>query len=146
MTTEPVVITRQIKSPIEKVFAAWTDPAQLSQWFAPESGTIQEADIDLRPGGAFKIAFVAESDRFCAFGTYLRIDSPRLLEFTWKWEESSIERGESVVTIELVPTGNVTELTLTHAKLESATSCEAHLKGWDSVLGRLATYATASTP
>ena len=55
-----------------------------------------------------------EDRKYPHYGRYLRIDRPRLLEFTWISEGT---RGkESVVTIELVARGGKTELTLTHVK------------------------------
>ncbi len=38
----------------EAVFAAWTDPASLKQWFAPRPYSIARCEIDLRPGGGFR--------------------------------------------------------------------------------------------
>ena len=42
----------------ELVWKAWTDPTLLKQWFAPRPHEITELDLDLRPGGAFRIRMV----------------------------------------------------------------------------------------
>ncbi len=36
------------------VFAAWTDPESLKQWFVPRPYSVPVAEIDLRPGGGFR--------------------------------------------------------------------------------------------
>lgn len=50
-----IVSSRVFSHPRERVFGAFADPAQLTQWWGPEgfSSTIHE--FDLRPGGAFKL-------------------------------------------------------------------------------------------
>ncbi len=37
----------------DKVWAAWTQPELLTQWFTPAPWLTVEAEIDLRPGGVF---------------------------------------------------------------------------------------------
>jgi len=32
-------------------FRAWTDPAQIVQWFGPDGFAIETHEIDIRPGG-----------------------------------------------------------------------------------------------
>ncbi|WP_207534704.1 SRPBCC family protein [Desertivirga arenae] len=38
---------------IERVFAAWTDPAKLMKWYAPDGCTIRFQEIDIKKGGKF---------------------------------------------------------------------------------------------
>jgi uncharacterized protein YndB with AHSA1/START domain len=47
-----LVLTRLINAPREKVYRAWTDPALLKQWFAPQPYTTPIVEIDVRPGGS----------------------------------------------------------------------------------------------
>ena len=140
MTDQAVVIQRRLPAPIERVFEAWTQVEFLKQWFAPMNSVVEEALADTRPGGAYRFAMVAGEDRFVVFGEYKRIERPTLVEFTWQWEESSNEKGVSLVTVELTPDGFATELKLIHTKLSSPTSQELHTQGWTSVLNRLSTY------
>lgn len=46
-----LVITRRIPASPAAVFAAWTQPERLRQWFGPTGMTVPEAKVDLRPGG-----------------------------------------------------------------------------------------------
>ena len=57
MTIDPkldLVLERTIDVPRELVWAAWTQPEHLSQWFTPAPWTVSECGIDLRPGGIFR--------------------------------------------------------------------------------------------
>lgn len=49
-------LVRDVPVPPEAVFAAWTDPESLKQWFAPRPYSIAVCEIDLRPGGGFRTA------------------------------------------------------------------------------------------
>ncbi|MEO7149585.1 MAG: SRPBCC domain-containing protein [Rhodanobacteraceae bacterium] len=72
------------------------------------------------------------------YGRYLRVESPRLLEFTWVSEHT---RGkESVVTIELTPLGKQTELRLTHEGLPDEEMAHAHRGGWTYFLDALVAH------
>ncbi len=53
-----LVLDRTLKAPRALVWKAWTDPELLKQWFAPKPYRITELDLDLRPGGAFRIRMV----------------------------------------------------------------------------------------
>jgi uncharacterized protein YndB with AHSA1/START domain len=44
-------MTRRIPAPPAAVFAAWTQPERIMQWFGPYGMTAPEAEVDLRPGG-----------------------------------------------------------------------------------------------
>ena len=52
-------LVRDVPVPPEAVFAAWTDPESLKQWFAPRPYTITTCEIDLRPGGGFRTAMAS---------------------------------------------------------------------------------------
>lgn len=47
-------LIRDVPVSAEAVFAAWTDPESLKQWFAPRPYSVPLVEIDLRPGGGFR--------------------------------------------------------------------------------------------
>ena len=49
------MLERTLDAPVELVWAAYTDPEHLKQWFAPKPYQITECELDLRPGGIFRI-------------------------------------------------------------------------------------------
>ena len=53
-----LVLERTLDAPIDLVWLAYTDPEHLKQWFAPKPYEITECELDLRPGGIFRIRMV----------------------------------------------------------------------------------------
>jgi uncharacterized protein YndB with AHSA1/START domain len=74
---------RTYDHPVERVWAAVTEPHQLRQWF-PATVT-----IDLRVGGP--ITFSDDPSIEDRTGTILACDPPRTLAFTWGAEELRFE-------------------------------------------------------
>jgi len=59
MTQETdLVLERTLDAPVALVWKAYTDPEHLKQWFAPKPYEISECELDLRPGGIFRIRMV----------------------------------------------------------------------------------------
>ncbi|MEO5560997.1 MAG: SRPBCC domain-containing protein [Dokdonella sp.] len=115
----------------ERLFRAWTDPSHAKIWLA-EGG---DAVMDARPGGLFYLGMLRNGDVRPHYGRYLRVESPRLLEFTWVSEHT---RGkESVVTIEFTPRGAQTEVRLSHEGLPDEEMAMAHTRGWTYFLDAL---------
>jgi len=65
-------------APVEQVWQAWTDPAQLKQWWGPNDVSIPECEVDLRVGGKFYIVMEAGE----AMGPYKGTKWPMEAEFT----------------------------------------------------------------
>lgn len=138
-------LTRVINADRDTVFKAFTEPEQLTQWFAPEGMTVGVAKVDLRVGGAFHIRMdSAEGKHHNAKGVYKEIDSPAKLSFTWRWQESDHDTGETLITVELKDKGGSTEVVFIHELFPDAKAAEDHTKGWTSALNRLEGLFAAS--
>jgi uncharacterized protein YndB with AHSA1/START domain len=78
-----IVITRRFDFPMERVFDAWIDPAKASKFlFATPTGKMVRVEIDARVGGSFHITR-RDGEDVEHVGTYLEIDRPRRLVFTF---------------------------------------------------------------
>ncbi len=76
-----IVLTRVIDAPPERVFQAWTDPQQITQWFSPAGFQSETLEIGIRPGGRWRFVYVApDGTRYENRMVFLRIEAPRLLE------------------------------------------------------------------
>ncbi len=53
-----LVLERTIDAPVDLVWEAYTNPEHLKRWFAPRPYEITECELDLRPGGIFRIRMV----------------------------------------------------------------------------------------
>jgi uncharacterized protein YndB with AHSA1/START domain len=132
-------IKRHIKAPRERVYAAWTDPVQLRQWFGPENVQTRNLIVDARVGGEFRWDLVnPEGENMTIRGEYRELQPSRKIVFTWQWQDDEDwENHISIVTVELSDWDGGTELRLTHEQLPNEESRDGHTQGWNSVLDKL---------
>lgn len=50
-----LVLERTLDAPVDLVWKAYTDPQHLKRWFAPKPYEISEIELELEPGGIFRI-------------------------------------------------------------------------------------------
>lgn len=60
-TTNQFTITRSLDAPRDLVFKAWTEPQHLANWWGPAGMGLRVVSLDLRPGGIFHYAMVAQN-------------------------------------------------------------------------------------
>jgi uncharacterized protein YndB with AHSA1/START domain len=137
---DAVIIRRTFRASRERVFRAWTNPAELVTWFSPEGFANPSADADARPGGRFRIAMqkLPDGAPFFVTGEYRVVEPPARLMFTWTWEDPAESVRDSMVTVDLVARGDSTEVVITHEKLPAGKR-ESHSEGWNALLAKLAT-------
>ncbi len=110
--TKQLDFERTYAAPIDAVWRAWTDAAQLRQWWGPEKTTVPECEVDLRVGGTVHVVTEAGPEmgkyagtRWPMTGTFTEIAAPHRLVYTARsWTEGE----EAGTTIE-----HTNELTLT---------------------------------
>jgi uncharacterized protein YndB with AHSA1/START domain len=129
-------IVRIIAATPEEIFDAWTDAKSVEQWMLPGDIERSPAQMDPRVGGRFRIDMISRGKTYPHSGEYLRMERPRLIEFTWISEGTNQQR--SVVTIELTPKGASTELRLKHRMLPSEDAAGRHRRGWTDIVNELA--------
>jgi len=94
-----LVLTRELRHPPERMWAALTEPGQIAAW-APYT-----ADRDLARTGGATLTMIDGDTRVPLDATVTEVDPPRLLGYTW---------GGDRLRWELEPTGDGTRLTLRH--------------------------------
>jgi uncharacterized protein YndB with AHSA1/START domain len=69
-----LILSRVVAAPRARIWAAWTEPELLKQWFCPVPWSVNYAEIDLRPGGIFKTVMVSpEGQEFPNVGCVLEV-------------------------------------------------------------------------
>ena len=61
-TEHELTLTRVYEAPLQKVWQAWTDPAQLAQWWGPNGVTNPTCVWDARTGGKINIVMLAGAE------------------------------------------------------------------------------------
>lgn len=78
-----LVLERIVDLPPEMIFAAWTRPEIMPQWFAPKPWTADNCSIDLRPGGSFNVTMHSpDGEEIPCRGCFLEIVENRRLVWT----------------------------------------------------------------
>ena len=136
-------LSRRFAAPRERVFEAWTDPELLGIWWAAqpdwEGG---EAEVDLRPGGRYRLAMrdPASGDVHTVVGEYREVRPPERLAYTWTWDTNvDAMKGseDTLVEVDFVEADGGTEVHLTHSGFASEQLSEMHGHGWNGCLDNL---------
>jgi uncharacterized protein YndB with AHSA1/START domain len=135
-----VTFKRRLEASPATVYAAWTDPQKIVQWFGrPEAKPdSRRAEVNVRVGGRFRFSFSTDSEYYEVGGVYREVVPDRRLVFSWAWH-STPER-ESLVTITLKPDGAGTLMIFHHAQFFDETARDNHQRGWSSFFDKLDSF------
>ncbi len=136
-----VRVERDIAAPPDVVFDAWTDPASVSVWMAPDPMTVAAADCNPQVGGAFRIVMVGESGAVEHTGVYEQVSRPQRLVFTWRSPHLGDRTTRVRVDLTAIPGG--TRMVIEHVGL-SVPDAESHRRGWTSIGAKLGTLLQRS--
>jgi hypothetical protein len=104
---------------------------RVDQWLltGPYAGAVNcKASCDLRSGGTFYLVMSSEESSREVSGAYLQHRPAAQLVFTWS--DPQTNDVNTLVTVELNPRGDETDLVLTHERLPTSAICEGHTRGW----------------
>ena len=134
-TAAAVEVEVRIDASPETVYDFFTDPEKMVQWMG------RSHELDPRPAGLFRCDI---NGRDVASGSYVELDPPRRVVFTWGWEseENRTRPGSSTVAVSLEPAGEGTLVRLVHSDLASEESRANHRHGWTHYFERLRIAAT----
>jgi uncharacterized protein YndB with AHSA1/START domain len=86
-TDREIVIERVFDAPRERVFATFTDPELIPQWWGPRSTTTVVDVMDVRAGGSWRFVNRDSNGEETGFrGTYREVTPPERIVQTFEWE------------------------------------------------------------
>ena len=141
-----LVLTRVFKAPRGPVFAAWTEPTQVAQWWGPNGFTNPVCELDVRPGGAIRIHMRGpDGTVYPMTGVYQEIVEPERLVFTSAaLDESGKPLFEVLNTVAFVEHDGTTKLTVRARVVKSTAGAAPYLAGmeagWTQSLERLGVH------
>jgi uncharacterized protein YndB with AHSA1/START domain len=121
-------LDRRYAATPERVYAHFTDPELMATWFCPNPDLPVTAELDVRPGGEWRVVM----GDWVVGGSYLEVEPPSLLVFTFDWEHD--DDPPTTVTVEIALEGDWTRLVLAH---EESGEDGGHEEGWMLSLARL---------
>ncbi len=136
--TADIHVSRFFAFQSDYVFDAWFDQKIAGAWmFTTETGTNIRAEITPHVGGGFIITDRRPDMDVEHVGTYLEIDRPHRLVFTFGVPAFATQEDRVVVDVRVVPGG--CEVTLTHTlRAEMAEYAPRIRNGWATMLDKLA--------
>ena len=110
LSERELVLVRETDVPRERLFAGWTQPELIVQWFTPKPWSTTSCKLDLRVGGTCKTTMRSpEGEDFPNVGVYLEIVPNERLVFTDAygegWEPNPNLFFTAILTFETLPNG-----------------------------------------
>src|SRR5689334_6090321 len=112
-------VTHRFAASAERVYDAWLDPDKVRVWMASAlqesglTGEMKRTEIDVRVGGKFFFSDMRNGVEAKHWGTYLELERPRKIVFTWIVDPND-EADPSKVALSIVPDGTGCVATLVH--------------------------------
>src|SRR5688572_3914410 len=156
-----LVIERIFDAPVERIWKAWTDPAEVSKWWGPRGFTSPDNKIDLRVGGIYNFSMKPATEEFIKQmgdgvmydgGVFKEIVEYKKLVYsdsftdkdgnpvspaTYGMPDDFPQDLEVTVELEELPDGK-TKMTVSHAGLPTGDLAEQTQAGWNESFDKLA--------
>ena len=140
-----------------RIWAAWTEPEHIKNWFTPVPWKTVDCEIDLRPGGIFRTIMQSpEGQTFPNIGCYLEVIANEKLVWTncllpgfrpagsAPAESAPCDEFQFTAVVSLEPHGTGTKYTAL-AMHRDEQGCKQHAdmgfqEGWGKALDQLIAY------
>jgi uncharacterized protein YndB with AHSA1/START domain len=120
------------------VFAAFSDPTQLAQWWGPKGFAVPRLDFNPRAGAIYRITMQPpEGERFDLTGAFREVDPPARLCFTFVWEPPDSDDVETLVELSFRDLGESTEVALAQGRFMTEQRLTLHRDGWSDSFDKL---------
>lgn len=148
MADQEVMLERLLDAPLERVFRAWIDPAQLKQWWGPHGFTNPVCEVDAKVGGKMRVVMRGpDGTDYPMSATFRAIEPNRRLVFVAVAEDAAGDALlESFTEVLFEAQGAKTRLTVKASAVGLAPVAAQMLRGmeegWSGSLDRLAALVT----
>jgi uncharacterized protein YndB with AHSA1/START domain len=104
-------VEREFDAPRDRVFAAYTDPALIPEWWGPRGTTTVVDRMEVHDGGGWRFVMRSAEGETAFRGTYREIVPPERIVQTFEWE--GMPGHVSVETATFEDLGGRTKVTTT---------------------------------
>jgi uncharacterized protein YndB with AHSA1/START domain len=130
-------MTRVFDAPKRLVFEAWSKAEYLSRWFTPAPLTTPSCEVDLRPGGAFRLVMrMPDGVEFPMDATFTEVVPEERIVFA-----ARIHGGVDVhTTVTFAEEAGKTTLTVHQVFSHETDATRGAHAGWTATLDQLAAF------
>lgn len=134
MTNQKITIASMIAAPIERVWEAYTTPADITRWnFASDDWCCRSAEADLKVGGVYRARMEAKDGSF-------GFDFEAVYEEVEPYKAITLALGDGrKARTTFKAAGNGTKVT-TIFDAETQNSIEMQRDGWQAILNNFESY------
>jgi uncharacterized protein YndB with AHSA1/START domain len=109
-TDRTIHIEREFDAPRDLVFATYTNPDLIPEWWGPRGTTAEVAEMDVRTGGDWRFVMHDSDGSSTSFrGTYREVTPPERIVQTFEWD--GMPGYVSLETAEFEDLGDRTKVT-----------------------------------
>jgi uncharacterized protein YndB with AHSA1/START domain len=128
-----VTIRRVLPAPPDVVYDEWLDPVGMLEWMCPRPARAVKISLEPSVGRPLRIDIEDSGSSLYVTGTFVELDRPRRLRFTWScsaWADPSVQ---SLVTVTLEARGaDETMMIIEHEQLPPE-EVDSHQHGWGTI-------------
>jgi uncharacterized protein YndB with AHSA1/START domain len=136
-----LVLRRLVDAPPDLVFAVWSDPRHVAEWWRPDGYTTPVFEMDFRVGGAFRYCIRSAGRDGWARGVYREIVPPSRIVFTFQWQSGDAAHdAETLVSVSFEAQDERTLLTFRQEPFSSTESRHSHGVGWNQLLASFESF------
>jgi uncharacterized protein YndB with AHSA1/START domain len=131
-------IERVLSAPPPVVFAAFSDPNELTKWWGPAGFTTPSLKYHARVGETYRIKMQPpDGGHFYLTGEFREVDPPFRLAYTFAWEDPDPDDVETLAALSFRDLGESTEVALTQGPFKTEARRALHRDGWTDSFDKL---------
>jgi uncharacterized protein YndB with AHSA1/START domain len=120
------------------VFAAFSNPDKLANWWGPQGYTVPSLEFDPHVGAGYRIEMQPpDGNPFYLAGEFREVDPPVRLAFTFVYEDPDPDDVETLVELSFRNVGESTEVVYSQGPFKTAARRALHREGWTDSFDKL---------
>ncbi|MGI9551310.1 MAG: SRPBCC family protein [Aurantibacter sp.] len=138
-TSNNVYISREFSCSKSRLFKWLVEPGLITKWFGPKNLTVKNVQSYLKVNGTYSVELLKPDGTFFYIcGTYLEIEAPDKLKFSFGYSGLDRPPPESIVEITLKEINQtLTELSLIQRFETIPSDIDNRTKSWESMFEKL---------
>jgi uncharacterized protein YndB with AHSA1/START domain len=137
-------LERVLPAPPAVVFAAFSDPNELSKWWGPQGFTTPSLKFQARVGETYRIEMQPpQGDPFYLTGEFREVEPPARLVYTFVWEDPDPDDVQTQVALSFRALAELTQVALTQGPFKTEARRTLHRDGWTDCFDKLERLVSA---